>query len=408
VSLNKQELWQADIMTPVTAPAAVPAVPLGWQEDSTLMGTFAFTSNPEPTIGVELELGLVDRTSWQLANRVNEVLELIPESLADVYKPELMQGCIEVITGVCSQVGDVREDLTDKLRILQEITDSLGLGLWWGSTHPFSSWRDQQITPNERYKMLVDLLQEMARRLVTFGLHVHVAVNSGDKAVMICDRMMQHLPTLLALSSSSPYWEGRDTGLCSHRSKIMEGLPTAGLPSMMRNWSEYVWLVNHLVDTGFIHTIREIWWDIRPHHKFGTVEVRICDMPGNLDDTLAIAALVQCLVQALSDDIDQGTYQHDCHPMMVRQNKWRACRFGNKAQLVNSYTYEVQSVKDITDWLVDRLLPISQSLGCEAELLEVREMARRPSWADLQRKILAQTEQPEEIVKQLTEQARVE
>ena len=256
--------------------------------------------------------------------------------------------------------------------------------------------------------MLVDLLQEMARRLVTFGLHVHVAVNSGDKAVMICDRMMQHLPTLLALSSSSPYWEGRDTGLCSHRSKIMEGLPTAGLPSMMRNWSEYVWLVNHLVDTGFIHTIREIWWDIRPHHKFGTVEVRICDMPGNLDDTLAIAALVQCLVQALSDDIDQGTYQHDCHPMMVRQNKWRACRFGNKAQLVNSYTYEVQSVKDITDWLVDRLLPISQSLGCEAELLEVREMARRPSWADLQRKILAQTEQPEEIVKQLTEQARVE
>jgi carboxylate-amine ligase len=131
-------------------------------------------------------------------------------------------------------------------------------------------------------------------------------------------------------------------------------------------------------------------------------------MPGNLDDTLAIAALVQCLVQALSDDIDQGTYQHDCHPMMVRQNKWRACRFGNKAQLVNSYTYEVQSVKDITDWLVDRLLPISQSLGCEAELLEVREMARRPSWADLQRKILAQTEQPEEIVKQLTEQARVE
>jgi carboxylate-amine ligase len=395
-------------MTPVTAPAAVPAVPLGWQEDSTLMGTFAFTSNPEPTIGVELELGLVDRTSWQLANRVNEVLELIPESLADVYKPELMQGCIEVITGVCSQIGDVREDLTDKLRILQEITDSLDLGLWWGSTHPFSSWRDQQITPNERYKMLVDLLQEMARRLVTFGLHVHVAVNSGDKAVMICDRMMQHLPTLLALSSSSPYWEGRDTGLCSHRSKIMEGLPTAGLPSMMRNWSEYVWLVNHLVDTGFIHTIREIWWDIRPHHKFGTVEVRICDMPGNLDDTLAIAALVQCLVQALSDDIDQGTYQHDCHPMMVRQNKWRACRFGNKAQLVNSYTYEVQSVKDITDWLVDRLLPISQSLGCEAELLEVREMARRPSWADLQRKILAQTEQPEEIVKQLTEQARVE
>ena len=122
----------------------------------------------------------------------------------------------------------------------------------------------------------------MARRLVTFGLHVHVGVDSGDKAVMICDRIMRHLPTLLALSVSSPFWEGRRTGLQSHRSKVMEGLPTAGLPTLMRNWSEYVWLVNHMIDTGFINTIREIWWDVRPHHNFGTVEVRVCDMPGNL------------------------------------------------------------------------------------------------------------------------------
>ena len=153
--------------------------------------------------------------------------------------------------------------------------------------------------PTNAIRSLVDLLQEMARRLVTFGLHVHVGVDSGDKAVMICDRIMQHLPTLLALSCSSPFWESRDTGLHSHRSKIMEGLPTAGLPTLMRNWSEYVWLVNHMVDTGFINTIREIWWDVRPHHNFGTVEVRVCDMPGNLQDVLAIAALIQCLVKAL-------------------------------------------------------------------------------------------------------------
>jgi carboxylate-amine ligase len=130
-------------------------------------------------------------------------------------------------------------------------------------------------------------------------MHVHVGVESGDKAVMICDRIMRHLPTLLALSVSSPFWEGRRTGLHSNRSKVMDGLPTAGLPTVMRNWSEYVWLVNHMIDTGFINTIREIWWDVRPHHNFGTVEVRVCDMPGNLGDTLAIAALVQCLVKAL-------------------------------------------------------------------------------------------------------------
>ena len=251
-----------------------------------------------------------------------------------------MQCVIEINTDVCETIGEAERDLTEKLQIVQAATDALGLRLWWGATHPFSQWGDQRITPDDRYLQLVSLLQDMARRLVTFGLHVHVGVDSGDKAVMICDRIMRHLPTLLALSVSSPFWEGRNTGLHSHRSKIMEGLPTAGLPTLMRNWSEYVWLVNHMVDTGFINTIREIWWDVRPHHKFGTVEVRICDMPANLNDTLAIAAFIQCLVKYLSDEIDHGTYQHDSHPMMVQQNKWRAARFGNRAILVDTYTYQ--------------------------------------------------------------------
>ena len=233
---------------------------------------------------------------------------------ASCFKPELMQSCLEVNTGVCHTVAEAERDLRDKLAVIEQAAESLDLRLWWGATHPFSCWRDQLVTPDDRYYQLVNLLQEMARRLVTFGLHVHVGVDTGDKAVMICDRIMRHLPTLLAISSSSPFWEGRDTGLHSHRSKIMEGLPTAGLPTLMRNWSEYVWLVNHMVETGFINTIREIWWDVRPHHNFGTVEVRVCDMPGNLADALAIAALVQCLVKALSDEIDQGAYQHDCHP----------------------------------------------------------------------------------------------
>ena len=214
----------------------------------------------------------------------------------------------------------------------------------------------------------------MARRLVTFGLHVHVGVDSGDKAVMICDRIMRHLPTLLALSVSSPFWEGRKTGLHSHRSKVMEGLPTAGLPTLMRNWSEYVWLVNHMIDTGFINTIREIWWDVRPHHNFGTVEVRVCDMPGNLQDTLALAALVQCLVKALSDEIDNGTYQHDSHPMMVQQNKWRAARFGNQARLVDTVTYQSAPVvpKPSSGWL-SCCSATATELDCESYLAALRQ-----------------------------------
>jgi carboxylate-amine ligase len=224
---------------------------------------------------------------------------------------------------------------------------------------------------------------------------------------MICDRILRHLPTLLALSASSPYWEGRKTGLHSHRSKVMEGLPTAGMPTLMRNWSEYVWLVNHMVETGFINTIREIWWDVRPHHAFGTVEVRVCDMPGNLQDTMAIAALVQCLVKALSDEIDHGTYQHDCHPMMVRQNKWRATRFGTSAQLVDSYSYEVVSVNQVVDTLTDTLRPVAAELGCESHLEQCRHMAAAPSWADRQMEIGLETGDLREIVRQLTDQSRL-
>ncbi len=247
----------------------------------------------------------------------------------------------------------------------------------------------------------------MARRLITFGLHVHVGVDSGDKAVMICDRIMQHLPTLLALSASSPFWDRRDTGLQSHRSKIMEGLPTAGLPTLMRNWSEYVWLVHHMVDTGFINTIREIWWDVRPHHNFGTVEVRVCDMPGNLQDVLGITALVQCLVKALSDQIDAGTYQHDCHPMMVRQNKWRAARFGNRAQLVNSYTHELQSVSQTICSLIHRLRPVAEQLDCVTYLEYVQQMADGPSWADRERTILKETNDPAAVVRRLSTESRI-
>ncbi len=371
------------------------------------MDLLRFTPNATPTVGVELELGLVDSETMELKSVIKEIMKALPPDTASAYKQELMQSVVEITTGVCKTVDDAKTDLTGKLRKLQAVTDRLDTRLWWGATHPISHWREQQVSPDARYEDLVNLLQQMARRLVTFGLHVHVGVDSGDKAVMICDRMMQHLPTLLALTCSSPYWECHDTGLHSYRSKIMEGLPTAGLPTLMRNWSEYAWLVRHMVETGFINTIREIWWDIRPHHAFGTVEVRVCDMPGNLDDVLAVTALIQSLVKALSDEIDRGTYQHDCHPMMVRQNKWRACRFSTQAQLVNSYTFEVHTVSETVKLLIDKLTPTAEELGCLHYLKDTQRIADSPSWAQRQCDILKETNDPKEIVRQLTEQSRI-
>src|SRR6478609_8930139 len=360
------------------------------------MAKIDFHRNERPTVGIELELGLVDANTMALTSAYEPLIARLTADGhqgggAECFKPELMQCVLEVNTKVCETIVQAEQDLRAKLAIVEAACDALNLRLWWGATHPFSTWQDQRITPDDRYLMLVNLLQEMARRLVTFGLHVHVGVDSGDKAVMISDRIMRHLPTLLALSVSSPFWEGRSTGLQSHRSKVMEGLPTAGLPTLMRNWSEYVWLVNHMIETGFINTVREIWWDVRPHHNFGTVEVRVCDMPGNLQDTVAIASLIQCLVNALSDEIDNGTYQHDSHPMMVQQNKWRAARFGNQAKLVDTITYKSASVHDTVARLVGLLQRTAVELNCANYLDHCVTMARNPSSAQRQLDLMAET-----------------
>ncbi|BBO31870.1 carboxylate-amine ligase [Lacipirellula parvula] len=354
------------------------------------MPPIEFTPNRHPSLGIELELGLVDLQTSNLSNSFNQLVERLPDRGGNRFKPEIIQSVVEINTDVCQSIGEAERDLRGRLGVVEAAADALGLGLWWGGVHPFARCDEQQVTPDERYLKLVDLLQVLARRMMTFGLHVHVGVDSGDKAVMICDRIMRHLPTLLALSSSSPFWEGEATGLHSYRSKVMEGLPTAGLPPLMRNWSEYVWLVNHMVGTGFINTIRELWWDVRPHHNFGTVEIRMCDMPGNLSDVLSLAALMQCLVKALSDEIDHGAYQHDCHPMLVAQNKWRAARYGNKAQLVDSHTYTAHTLPQIVDNLVERLSPTAEDLGCREHLERCRQLAAGPSWAERQLTLAAQ------------------
>jgi len=371
------------------------------------MSSIKFNTSQTPTLGVEVELAMVDAETMKLCHGNPIVLEAMEPRLEGHIKPELMQSYVEVNTGINDTVADADADLRDKLVGLERLCDQNNMRLLWSGTHPFSSWRHQKVTQNERYEGLVELMQDTARQLVTFGLHVHVGVDSGDKAVMICDRILSHMPTLLAASCNSPFWEGRDTGLCSWRSKIMDGLPTAGLPPLMRNWSEYVWLVNHLVDTGFIESIREIWWDVRPHHNFGTVEVRICDVPANFDDAMALTALIQCLIKSLSDEIDEGTYQHDCHPMLVRQNKWRAARYGLDAELVQTPDFQLMPARDVLRRLVEQVRSEADVLGCRDYLERVMRIADQPSAAHRQRDLLAELGDPVQMVRALTEATRL-
>jgi carboxylate-amine ligase len=360
---------------------------------------YKFLMNERPTLGVELELNLVDAQTMALRSAIADVLASVPRDLQGAIKPELLQCYLEINTGICRSVDDVRQDLERKIDVVRQAAAHHGLRLFWSATHPFSRWQDQDVTPNDRYLGLIDLLQETARRLVTFGLHVHVGVDTGDKAIMICDRIMQYLPVLLALSVNSPFWQGRRTGLHCQRVKVMETLPTAGLPPLMRNYSEYTWLLNHMVETGFIKTIRELWWDVRPHHNFGTVEVRICDMPPTLRHVLGLTALIQCLVYDLSEEIDRGTYQYDCHPFMVRQNKWRACRFGMEAKLVDPTTFRASPARQIVHSLVDRLAGRAQELDCARYLSDLHDLAEEPTGADRQMRAFEETHDLAEVVR---------
>ncbi len=367
-----------------------------------------FSESPGPSLGVEVELALVDKQTGALRSACPDLINALSKNDREAAKPELMECYVEINTDVCQTVGEAHQQLWSQLKTVQSAADTVGIDLLWSGTHPFSSWQNQQVSNKDRYNRIVSLLQDTARQLVTFGLHVHVGVDSGDKAVMICDRILKHLPELLAASCNSPFWEGRDTGLCSWRTKVMEGLPTAGLPPFMRNWSEYAWLINHLIDTGFIETIREIWWDVRPHHNFGTVEIRICDMPGQLDDAMGLVAYVHCLVKHLSDAIDEGLYQHDCHPMLVRQNKWRAARYGLDAELVDSITHELVPARKIISDTCDRFEEIAQELNCVDELKEMKRFATETNWSQRQLDQLNGNSDPQALVQWMVKQSRIE
>jgi carboxylate-amine ligase len=364
-----------------------------------------FHPNSHFTLGVEIELQLVDARTLALANAIQPILDRVPDPWADKIKPEFMQSYCEINSDVCTTVKDVELDLSEKLEWAQGVADELGLRFLWSGTHPFSRWDEQRITPGERYAWLLNAMQDVARRLLIFGLHVHVGVSSGDRAIQMCDRLLRHLPTLLALSSNSPFWCGRDSGLASYRSKIIEALPTAGLPAPMRNWSEYVWLVNHLIATKFIQSNREIWWDVRPHAGFGTVEVRVMDMPLNMRHLLGVVALTQCLVAGISEQLERGAYLYDCHPCIAAQNKWQAARFGMDATFVDPDTMQAVPARQVARRLIDLCSDVAERLGCVEQLYYLDDIIEHGSGAQRQREVFARTRDLREVVRFLGENA---
>jgi carboxylate-amine ligase len=305
-------------------------------------------------------------------------------------KHELFECTVEIVTGICTTVGEARTDLQGTLSELDALTKNRDLALLCSGTHPFSSWRDQKISPNPRYARLIEQMAWMAERMQIFGVHFHVGVRSAEKAVAIANALTFYIPHFLAASASSPYWNGRDTGLASCRTKVFEGLPTAGLPEPIESWSDFEAFMETLVAAEAISSVREVWWDIRPHPDFGTVELRMCDGLPTMREVAALAALAQSLVDWLDALMDRGYRLPVAREWIVRQNKWRAARYGLDADLIIDSHGVRRPLREAIGDLIEELTPTARRLGCADELSSLRHTLKAGSSADRQRRVVAE------------------
>ncbi|HEX9953409.1 MAG TPA: glutamate--cysteine ligase [Rubricoccaceae bacterium] len=362
-----------------------------------------FNGSPAPTLGVEIELQILDPQTCNLKQGSTLILDRVGDH--PKVKQELTQSTIEVITGICNNVAETTADLAGSMRELYALGDEMGLTFASAGTHPFGQWRDQKIFPNDRYQALVDKIQWPARRLLIYGLHVHVGVSSGEKAIVVMNALTTYLPHLLALSASSPFIDFEDTGLASARSKIFEAMPTAGLPYRLANYGEFQTFMNTLVRARAIESVREIWWDIRPHPGFGTLEIRICDAPSTLREIAALTALVQCLVVVLGERYEAGVPMGILQPWILRENKWRAARHGLDADVITDNEGHHGPLRDLVPDLVARLAPVAERLGCSEQLAAVHEMVANASY-ERQRARYAETNRLPDVVAMLAEELR--
>ncbi|CAN5607267.1 glutamate--cysteine ligase [soil metagenome] len=358
-----------------------------------------FNGSPRPTLGVELEVQLIDPETCNLTSGSVEILDQL--GAHPKIKQELTQSTVEIVTGICNDVADTTADLRASFQELYEHVDARGIAISSAGTHPFAQWRNQAIFPNQRYQMLVERIQWPARRLLIYGLHVHVGVGSGEKAIAINNALCTYIPDLLALSASSPFIDFEDTGLASARSKIFEAMPTAGLPVRLANYGEFQVFMNTLIRAGTIESVREIWWDIRPHPDFGTIEVRVCDAPRTLGEVAALTALIQCLVVWIDDHYEHGLHRELLQPWIVRENKWRATRHGLDAEIIVNNRGDQQKLRDRIPELLDTLEPIAHQLTCYAELQECRTLLDDGASYIRQRVIHRETGSLAEVVRSL-------
>ncbi|MBY0432751.1 MAG: carboxylate-amine ligase [Cyclobacteriaceae bacterium] len=356
------------------------------------------------TLGVEEEYMVIDPVSRELKSHDQKIVDIASQVLKDSVKAEMHQAVVEVGTGICENVDQAQREIKMLRKTVSEIAHSLGLKIGASGTHPFSHWSTQLITPNPRYDEIVNEMQEAARSNLIFGLHVHVGIADKNMAIHIMNTVRYFLPHIYALSTNSPFWEGRNTGFKSFRTKVFDKFPRTGLPDYFNDWDDFKNYVNLLIRTKCIDNAKKIWWDVRVHPFYDTIEYRVCDVPMLVDETIAITAVLQALTAKLYKLRKQNMSFIVYNRALIAENKWRASRYGIDGKLIDFGKQEEVDTRHLIYELLDFIDDVVDDLGSRPSINYVKKILEQGTGADRQLSVFEKTHSLQKVVDYITEQ----
>ena len=362
-------------------------------------------SRPSFNIGIEEEYQTIDPVTRDLRSHIHaEILEKGKRLLAERVKPEMHQSVVEIGTGVCRNIQEAKAEIRDIRRHIITLARQNGLSLAAAGTHPFAQWRDQEIYPDDRYRVIVEDLKMVARANLIFGLHIHVGIEDRETAIQLMNGARYFLPHLLALSTNSPFWLGMETGLRSYRCKVFDKFPRTNIPDLYQSWSEFQNYVDLLIRTNCIDNAKKIWWDIRPHPHFPTLEFRVCDIPMRYEETIAIAALCQAIIAKLYKLHERNLGFRQYSRALIMENKWRAARYGLDGKMIDFGKQIEVPVRDLIGEILDFVADVVDDLGSQDEIAYIHRILEMGSGADRQLRVFRETGDLKKVVDYMIEE----
>ena len=362
-------------------------------------------NRPSLNIGIEEEYQSIDPETRDLRSHIHaEIVQKGKTLLAERVKPEMHQSVIEIGTGVCANIKEAGAEIRSLRRTIIDLARQNGLRLAAAGTHPFAQWHKQEIYPDDRYRTIVEDMKMVARANLIFGLHVHIGVEDRETAIQIMNGARYFLPHILALSTNSPFWEGMDTGFKSYRCKVFERFPRTNIPDIYTSWSEFENYVNLLIHTKCIDNAKKIWWDIRPHPHFPTLEFRVCDVPMSVEETIAIAALCQAVIAKLYRLHEKNQSFRHYSRALIMENKWRAARYGIDGKMIDFGKQTEVPLRSLMDEMLDFVSDVVDELGSAEELGYIHKIMAEGTGADRQLKVFAETNDLKAVVDYMIQQ----